>query len=232
MYFQHSTEVWTEFPELVAGVVIADEISKDVNVGDHTIRFTEIAESRLANGPESEFPEIQAWRRTFSKMGLKPTQYRCASESLLRRFRKERSLPHIHPLIDLCNAISLAYATPIAVFDTARIEGGLTVRHATGTETYLTFSGETEHPGPREVVFADEADRAHARRWTNRQSRHSAVSDITSSVLIVAEAMHDTAPTDIPKLTTTIANELTAIWASTPEPTTLTANKPRLDFKH
>ncbi|HEY3906880.1 MAG TPA: hypothetical protein VGM14_23450 [Streptosporangiaceae bacterium] len=29
--------------------------------------------------------------------GLKPTQYRCASESLLRRFRKEGSLPNLHP---------------------------------------------------------------------------------------------------------------------------------------
>jgi DNA/RNA-binding domain of Phe-tRNA-synthetase-like protein len=48
-------------------------------------------------------------------MGLKPTQYRCAAESLLRRYRKERFLPRIHPLVDLCNAISLAFAIPVAV---------------------------------------------------------------------------------------------------------------------
>src|SRR5207237_5536508 len=58
-----------------------------------------MARERLsAAGTESELPEIQAWRRTFSALGLKPTQYRCASESLLRRFRKEGSLPAIHPL--------------------------------------------------------------------------------------------------------------------------------------
>jgi DNA/RNA-binding domain of Phe-tRNA-synthetase-like protein len=67
-----------------------------------------MAEARLANTLEGELPEIQAWRRVFSRMGLKPTQYRCASEALLRRFRKERSLPLIHPLIDLCNAVSIA----------------------------------------------------------------------------------------------------------------------------
>ena len=50
-------------------------------------------------------------------MGLKPTQYRCASESLLRRFRKEGSLPRLHPLVDLCNAVSMAYAIPVAVLD-------------------------------------------------------------------------------------------------------------------
>ncbi|WP_264830499.1 phenylalanine--tRNA ligase beta subunit-related protein, partial [Klebsiella michiganensis] len=70
-----------------------------------------------ATQSEGELPEIQAWRRAFSKMGLKPTQYRCASEQLLRRFRQDRALPEIHPLIDLCNAISMAFAIPIAVFD-------------------------------------------------------------------------------------------------------------------
>src|SRR5438132_10564816 len=104
-------------------------------------------------------------------MGLKPTQYRCAAESLLRRLRKEGSLPRIHPLIDFCNAVSLAFATPVAVFDIAEIAGGIEVRHAAGDETYLAFSGETEHPAAGEVIFADDAGQAHARRWTNRQSR-------------------------------------------------------------
>lgn len=76
------------------------------------------ARQRLADaGPESELPEIQAWRRGFARMGLKPTQYRCASESLLRRLRKEGTMPRIHPMIDLCNAISMAFAVPVAVLD-------------------------------------------------------------------------------------------------------------------
>ncbi len=61
-------------------------------------------------------------------MGLKPTQYRCASESLLRRFRKEGSLPQLHPLVNLCNAASLAFAIPVAVLDLAKISAGLAVR--------------------------------------------------------------------------------------------------------
>ena len=84
-------------------------------------RFAAVAKSRLAGvAAESELPEIQAWRRAFAAMGLKPTQYRCASESLLRRFRKEGSLPRLHPLVDLCNAVSLAFAIPVAVLDAVR----------------------------------------------------------------------------------------------------------------
>ena len=146
MDFQHSGEIWRDFPELVPGIVFADGITRDVAASDRTARFTALARSRLAGGSESELPEIQAWRRAFTRMGLKPTQYRCASESLLRRFRKEGTLPPLHPLINVCNAVSLAFAIPVAVFDVSKITGDLQVRHATGDEQYLTFSGAMEHP--------------------------------------------------------------------------------------
>jgi len=163
-------------------------------------------------------------------MGLKPTQYRCASEALLRRFRKEGTLPRIHPLIDLCNAISLAFATPIAVFDTGRIAGNLEVRYADGTETYLAFSGEEEHPEPNEVIFADAEGRAHARRWTNRQSATSAIRNETISALIVAEAVHDAAGADMPLLVEAVAAEVKAAWPQAPRTSILSASSPRFEF--
>jgi DNA/RNA-binding domain of Phe-tRNA-synthetase-like protein len=227
MYFQHAADIWRDFPELVPGVLFADGITPDVGVGGSVARFSDIARSRLAQATESEFLEIQAWRRAFGKMGLKPTQYRCASESLLRRFRKEGNLPSLHPLVDLCNAISLAFATPIAVFDAGQVTGHLEVRYAAGDEQYLTFAGDVEHPGVREVIFADQAGQAHARRWTNRQSGRSAVRDSTTAVLIVAEALHDSAPSDIPRLTAAIAAELTALWSVRPPAAILTAATPR-----
>jgi len=230
MYFEHSPVIWTEFPELVAGVLIANEIGGNPSVAQRVQLLQDSAAKRLAAGSEGDLPEIQAWRRAFSRMGLKPTQYRCAAESLLRRFRKEHSLPTVHPLIDVCNALSLVYATPIAVFDTALIVDHIQVRPATGEEEYLTFSGETEHPEPGEVIFADAENQAHARRWTNRQSRRSAVQDSTSSVLIVAEALHATAGDDLPRLIADITNELTAIWPTKTRSAILTVRAPRFDF--
>ncbi|MFC4014823.1 B3/4 domain-containing protein [Nonomuraea purpurea] len=230
MRFQHSDDMWRDFPELVPGVIFAKGVSADVSVSGQVARFAEIAAKRLATATEGELPEIQAWRRAFSQMGLKPTQYRCASESLLRRFRKEGALPRLHPLIDLCNAVSIAYAVPVAVFDVSKISGYVEVGYATGDETYLTFSGESEHPPAGEVVFADAASRAHARRWSNRQSGHSAVRDTTTDVLIVAEALHGTALADMESLTTTLADELSAIWPGTPRSAILSASEPRFEF--
>lgn len=230
MHFHHSSEIWRDFPDLVPAALFAAQITKDAAVADRVEKFNAIARTRLADSTEGELPEIQAWRRAFSRMGLKPTQYRCASESLLRHFRKEQRLPEVHPLVDVCNAISIAFAIPVAVFDVAAIADHVEVRHAVGDETYATFSGDIENPAPREVIFADAARRAHARRWTNRQSSQSAVSAATTEVLIVAEAMHDTALADIERLTNAIAEELAAIWSTTPKFETLTAATPRFEF--
>jgi DNA/RNA-binding domain of Phe-tRNA-synthetase-like protein len=148
-------------------------------------------------------------------MGLKPTQYRCASEALLHRFRKDGSLPWIHPLVDVCNAVSVAYATPIAMFDLCRVIRNLTVRHATGTATYATFAGYTETPEAGEVIFADDAGHAHARRWTNRQSGRSAIGPETHVVLIVGEAMHDAGQHDVNALREELRQALTLCWTVT-----------------
>jgi DNA/RNA-binding domain of Phe-tRNA-synthetase-like protein len=243
MYFQHSAQIWRDFPTLVPGVLYAEGITADApagpaagggqtgpaavggQTGTAADRYTAIAKSRLATvAAESELPEIQAWRRAFAAMGLKPTQYRCASESLLRRFRKDGSLPRLHPLVDLCNAVSLAFAIPVAVLDLSAVTGPLEVRYATGEEEYLTFAGDTEHPAAGEVIFADQAGQAHARRWTNRQSGRSAVRDTTSTALIVAEALHDSAPADVPDLIAALAAELQALK---PQTAILTATAPR-----
>ena len=230
MAFQHDEAIWQEFPELVAGVAVIRGVDDAADVQEAVARYSAIAASRLEGRTESDLPEIQAWRRAFARMGLKPTQYRCASESLLRRFRKEGELPAIHPVIDLCNAISLAFATPIAVFDLARVAGGITVRHATGApcERYEAFSGEIETPAPGEVIFLDEAGNVHARRWTHRQSGLSAIRPETRDLLVVSEAMHETAGDDIPRLIAAVVAEMQAAWGVSATPAFPTASDPRV----
>ncbi len=231
VHFQHSTEIWRDFPELVPGVLFVEGISRDASVAVQVAELGDIAVRRLATASEGQFPEVQAWRRAFSRMGLKPTQYRCASESLLRRYRKEGSLPRLHPLVDLCNAASLAFAIPIAAFDLTHVTGHLQVQHAAGDESYLTFSGEVEQPDAGEVIFTDEAKQAHARRWTNRQSGASAVRETTTAALIVTEALHNAAPSDIRALQTVLADALETAWSVTPMTAVLSQSTPRFTFE-
>ncbi|CAN5655337.1 phenylalanine--tRNA ligase beta subunit-related protein [soil metagenome] len=212
MHFSHNPQLLAEFPQLSVTTLHVDGITAAADTTATAEPFLDRASARLAERPESEFPEIAAWRRAFSQMGLKPTQYRCASEALLRRFKKESALPSIHPLVDLCNAVSIAYAIPIAVFDLDHVDGDLTVRHANATETYATFGGDIEHPEPGEVIYADDSDNAHARRWTNRQSALSAIRPTTKRVLIVSEAMHDTGTRDVAALNAELTDALGRHW--------------------
>jgi DNA/RNA-binding domain of Phe-tRNA-synthetase-like protein len=208
MMFRHHDDVWRAFPRLAAGTLLVPASPAPHHVDELVARHAEIARKRLDAGPEGRFPEIQAWRRAFTAMGVRATQYRCASESLLRRLRRDGELPRVHPLVDVCNAVSAAYAVPVAALDLDKVHGDLEVRFATGDEAYLTFGGDLEHPTPGEVVFADAAGNAHARRWTHRQSGLSAVTADTTSALIVAEALHEGAAADIAALTAALAEAL------------------------
>ena len=210
--FRYDPEVLARFPQLRSTLLLAEGVDASADPGPAIAGFTTMANRRLAAASEGEFPEIQAWRRAFSAMGLKPTQYRCAAEALLRRYRKEGALPALRPLIDLCNAASLAFAIPVAVFDTDGIADGLSVRPARGDEVFRTFSGESEHPEAGEIIFADGAGRAHARRWTNRQGSWSAVRPETGRALIVAEALHDTAAADVAALAAALREALGTTW--------------------
>ncbi len=231
MHFCHSPQIWQEFPQLAAGVLVVDGIQSQTDVEDHLQPFFQRARERLSHGPESQLAEISAWRRAYTQMGFKPTQYRSAAEALLRRFRQEDDLPRLHPLVDLCNAVSLAYALPVAVFDLDKVDAYLEVRHAKGTEQYLAFSGETEIPPANEVIFADACDYVHARRWTFRQSLRSVIMPPTTHALIVSEGLHDTAATDVPALIDTLAAEIAALWSAPRYQATLSAESPRLDFE-
>lgn len=220
--FRHHDDVWRAFPTLAAGALLVPSPPHPDRVAGLVERHVEIARRRLADGPEGQLPEIQAWRRAFTAMGVKATRYRCASESLLRRLRRDGDLPRVHPLVDVCNAISAGSAIPVAALDADRIEGDLEVRHATGDEVYLTFGGEREHPVPGEITFADTAGNAHARRWTNRQSGLSAVTAGTTTALIVTEALHEAAAADIARVTSALAEALGATRVSV-----LTRDEPR-----
>lgn len=230
MHFCHAPQIWQEFPQLAAGTLVVAGINPNVDIEDRLQGWLQRARERLAGRMESELAEVSAWRRAYAQMGFKPTQYRSAAEALLRRFRQEEDLPRLHPLVDLCNAVSLAFALPVAVFDLAGVDGFLEVRHALGTEQYLAFSGEIEIPPVGEVIFADAAGHVHARRWTFRQSRRSTISSETSRVLIVSEGLHETAATDISALIDALRQEITVVWSPPLAHKMLTAASPRLEF--
>ena len=232
MNFQHHRDIWKRFPQLSACAVWASGIHPNDKAQVALEPLLQRARERLSQtgGSEGQSPSIQAWRRAFSELGLKPTQYRNAAESLLRRLRQDGELPRIGPLVNTLNALSAAYAIPIAVFDLSQVHGGMEVRLATGTERFISFSGEEETPEAGEVVFVDDAGHAHARRWCHRQSACSAVRPSTKEVLIVAEALHDCAGHDVRELLAQIVDQLIRGFDAVTTQAVLSPDTPRFSF--
>jgi DNA/RNA-binding domain of Phe-tRNA-synthetase-like protein len=230
MYFRHAPEIWQRFPQLVPGLLVVKGIHPHAHAEGTIREWYDRAGKRLQDQSEGQMPEVAAWRRVYSQMGLKPTKYRSASEALLRRFKREQDLPRLHPLVDLCNAASLAYALPVAVFDLEKIDQFIEVRPAVGTEQYLSFQEEIEQPEAGEIIFADAAGHAHARRWTFRQSRRSVVQPGTRRALIVSEGMHDQAGRDVPSLLQELEEAIRELWEAVEKRAVLSSADPVFEF--
>src|SRR5262249_28424692 len=135
-----------------------------------------------------------------------------------------------HPLVDFCNALSLAFAVPVAVFDLDAVDSSLEVRHAEGGEEHWGFGGEVEHPETGEVIFADAANHAHARRWTFRQSRKSTVGPQPGRVLIVAGARAAPAGSAVATLPGAPGEGVTSRWSAPRRAAVLTAAAPQIEI--
>ena len=199
--FRYDPEIVRQFPDVVGGVLLADGLSAGETSQDLAGAFAAeqgAVHERLGQTPLSEVPSLFAWRRAFRGFGVDPTAYRSAAEALLRRLTKQGSIPSINTLVDIGNLVSIRYALPVAMFDRRSVAGTLTVRPATGVESFTDLgSGATEQPEPGEVIFIDDAGHVAARRWCWRQSAESASSASTTDVLVTVEGHHAEARRDV-----------------------------------
>lgn len=199
--FSYDPALIDRYPTIRAGVIYASGLSNGPSPPELTARYAEEQRQRvefLAQTPIAEIASVSAWRRAFSGFGVKPTQYRNAAESLLRRLSKAGDVPNINLLVDLGNLISIRYALPVAFFDQASVTGATTVRFADGSESFMDLgSDESVNPEAGEVIFVDDTAQVSARRWCWRQSAQSATGPTTANALVTIEGHHDEAAADV-----------------------------------
>lgn len=199
--FHYAEDITSRFPDLRTAVVQVtgvDNTRRTDGLDEEYRRQQQVTGELLQTIPIAELPSVAAWRSVFTGLGVKPTKYRAAVEALLRRLHKSGDIPHITPLVDIGNLVSIRHHVPVAVFDVARFGAPITVRLATGTERFADLGADTVvSPEPGEVVFVDQADEVCARRWCWRQSSRSATDHATTDALFVIEAHHAEAEADV-----------------------------------
>ena len=199
--FQYHPDILRRFPQVVGAAILARDVTNGPSPASLQALYQEEQRrslQRIGETPLSQIESLAAWRRAFREFGVDPTQYRSASEALLRRLTKKGSIPSINLLVDIGNLVSIRYALPVAVFERRALRGTVTVHFADGSERYSELGESAEdHPKPGEVVFSDETRLVVARRWCWRQSEPSAARAQTRECLLTVEAHHATGRRDI-----------------------------------
>jgi DNA/RNA-binding domain of Phe-tRNA-synthetase-like protein len=192
--FQYDPEILKRFPLLAGGALLGFHLHNGPTPAGLRQAYLEEQRrtlERIGSTPLSEVESLVGWRAAFRLFGVDPTQYRSASEALLRRLTKKGDIPSINAVVDLCNLVSIRYALPVAAFDLRLLQPPITVHFATGEEAFLPLGeASAEHPEAGEVIFSDAVGVVVARRWCWRQSQESASQENAETLLFTIEAQH------------------------------------------
>ncbi|KAH8427055.1 B3/B4 domain-containing protein [Aspergillus melleus] len=162
----------------------------------------------LSKSPVTEFPHIAAWRDAYKAFGAKPNKTRNSLEALTRR--AEAGLPRVNRLTDIYNAISVKHQIPFGGEDLDKYDGSPFLVRATGKEPFQTFSGgepQVELAAPGEPIWCDDTG-ITCRRWNWRQGPRTALTDETSRVLFILDALEPLSNEDLTKAAEELATAL------------------------
>jgi len=200
MKFSIDEKIFEKFPNVNIGLVAVKGIdntgeSEEVNALLRG-REKEIRES-FETKTLSENPKIGAWRIAYSSFGAKPKKNKCSVENLYRMVLNGTDLRHINKLVDIYNFISIKHMVPAGGDDADHIDGGISLRFASGTEQFTELnSDESRDPKEGEVVYADESE-ILCRRWNWRECDKSKMTEQTKNVALVVEGLPPTTKEEI-----------------------------------
>ncbi|NCB50580.1 MAG: hypothetical protein EOM54_01680 [Clostridia bacterium] len=186
MRFEVAKEVFDLLPDACFGVVAVRGVDNTAEHPEIAALLSEniaLCEEKFDGVKVKESPEIVPYREAFLALGINPNKFMCSIEALLTRIAKGKGFPHISPIVDLGNAVSLKYQLPIGAHDMGTVAYSLDVRPAREGDSFIPFGGtEAEAPEPDETVYVSGTE-VRTRRWTWRQSEIGKITEETRDLL-------------------------------------------------
>lgn len=139
LYVKIKEELNTKFLGLKAEYVIIESV--DVKLANKKLaefksEVFERVKERWTLDQLKENPIFRAYRDFFWRIGVDPTKIRPASEALIRRALRGRSIPNINTIVDAYNLASIDSGIPLAAFDKDKITGEFFMREAVVKEEF------------------------------------------------------------------------------------------------
>lgn len=234
MRFIVTPEIFEKLPDLYVGVVVAKGVdnSQDYpNIDELLNKYIKFSQEKFDGVNVKQNEEIIPYREAFRKIGINPNRYPCSAEALFKRLSKGKDLPHINPLVDLNNAISLKYTLPMGTHSLDGIEDNIMMRVAQVGDNFIPLSTDKiEEPDKEEVVYAVGKD-VRTRRWTWRQSEHGKITNETHDVFFPIDGFTDVNKNTVNKARTDLAMKITEIFGVKTQVGYVDRNHPEFEWE-
>lgn len=197
----------------VVGISITDLDNK--NKSKKFLKFKDKAYNALKekyNNFEIETDLIlKGFNELHKKIGLKRKKNTAISESLLKKFLKDGTLPSSNKLIELCNIVILDSRLSVGMHDMDKINGGVTLKQASSDISYNFLEERTINKG--QYIYIDNKDILY--RLEVNQNPKTIVSENTTNIFITIEGNEATSAEYIMEVASEIIDLITSYCGGT-----------------
>ncbi|MDS6225571.1 B3/4 domain-containing protein [Clostridioides difficile] len=194
MKFIVEKEVFDKLENVCFGVVVAKgidntkEIERISNLLDISI---DRVEDYFKDKKVKESEEIIPYREAFRSLGMNPNKFMSSIEAMTTRVAKNKKLPHINPIVDLGNSISLKYLLPMGAHDMDFRNDDVYVRFSKKGDKFVPF-GETdvELMEEGELIYSV-GDMVKTRRWIWRQGEEGKITNSSKNIFFPIDGFTD-----------------------------------------
>jgi len=184
MKFKIDKKVFDKFPTLVTAVVVIKGFNNKIN---------ESKALNLLRAQESDFKKnnintdlmkhknIVGFTQVFKETGIDPEKMAPAHLALCKRAIEGKEIPDINPIVNLINAMSLKFLTPLGAENLDQAYGDSVLRVAKGGEQWIPIGSSKSKPANRgELVWIDDYD-VCTRSWNWRQCERTKITKDTKN---------------------------------------------------
>lgn len=194
MRFELTPELYTHYPHLIAQVIIINGFTNtpSLAIKQEIIAYLRKSEEiiRMEIGDTGlllTHPYIKPYLDLFRSFGVNPKKVKPSHVALIDRILRGGRLPDINPAVNLYNAYSLRYTTPLGGEDLDTISSPFQLTIAQGDELWIGI-GETSpiSPKPGDIIWKDVYDVSTlSLNW--RQCEKTKLTDKTTNAYFVME---------------------------------------------
>jgi DNA/RNA-binding domain of Phe-tRNA-synthetase-like protein len=142
-------------------------------------------------------PVLAGFRELHDAVGRSNRRFPSSAEALVTLFQRKRRMPRINPFVDLYNAVSLETRLSLGAHDLTKLQGGVTLKIASGHERFVPLGGTAPEPiHAGEYVYVDDADEVVC-RLEHRQCEKTRVDAATRDCFCIVQGHCGTSAGDL-----------------------------------